>query len=178
MKDWRGLLADKGLKALARRQALMAIIKSDGLPLAEAAQLPGKQLALVLEAMEAISNKEPQSADVAWLPFAASQLQASHPGVKREAARIIGNLAARFPDEAGSAIPALISNAGLPGTVLRWSAAYALARILATPQHALGPLYEQVEGLADREQDNGVKNQYLAGLKKADRIRKKAATGP
>jgi len=44
-----------------------------------------------------------------------------------------------------------------------------LGRIVATPDYANSDLFEKVVKLAEAENENGVKNQYLAGLKKAEK---------
>lgn len=79
------------------------------------------------------------------------------PSCKREASRIVGNLAAAFPANLDHAIDALLQNAEHDGTVIRWASAYALARIVLIPQYVRGPLFEQVSRLCEKEQENGVR---------------------
>lgn len=62
---------------------------------------------------------------------------------KREASRIVGNLANKFPTKLENAITALLQNAGNDGTVIRWASAYALSRIITIPHYAKSPLFKQ-----------------------------------
>ena len=58
-------------------------------------------------------------------------------------------------------------------TVVRWGSAYALARIIQIPKYANNELYDVIEDLCEQETDNGVKNQFANGLKKAKKIKNK-----
>ena len=70
------------------------------------------------------------------------------------------------------AIEPLMRNTSDEGTVIRWAAAYALSRIVILDRYAKSDLYNRLVTVCDREEDNGVKNQYLKALKKAAKIRK------
>ena len=50
--------------------------------------------------------------------------------------------------------------------------AYALGRIILIPEYANSKLFDMLTALAEQETENGVKNQYLAGLKKAKKLLK------
>ena len=56
------------------------------------------------------------------------------------------------------------------GTVIRWSSAYALARIIQVPKYAGSELFDILVDICDKEQDNGVKNQLFVGLKRAKKL--------
>lgn len=86
---------------------------------------------------------------------------------KREASRIIGNLACRYPKEVHDAIPSLLENTKAEGTVVRWGSAYVLARIVVLEEYRNTDLYDRLVSICENEQENGVKNQYLKALKKA-----------
>ena len=90
---------------------------------------------------------------------------------KREASRIVGNLADKFPTKLDDAIIALLQNTDNEGTVIRWASAYALSRIIVIPQYAKSSLFEQISDLCAKENESGVKNQYIKALKKAEKIR-------
>ena len=68
-------------------------------------------------------------------------------------------------------IPILLQNSENKGTVVRWSSGYSLGRIIQIPKFAKSDLFEALVIIAENEQDNGVKNQYVKGLKKASKIR-------
>ena len=84
----------------------------------------------------------------------------------------VGNMAAQYPDLLDYAIEPLMRNTSDEGTVIRWAAAYALSRIVILDRYAKSDLYNRLVTVCDREEDNGVKNQYLKALKKAAKIRK------
>jgi hypothetical protein len=75
-----------------------------------------------------------------------------------------------FPNDLETAIQKLLLNTGSGGTVIRWSSAYALGRIISIPKYATSDLFNVVSGLYEQEKGNGIKNQYLSGLKKAKKI--------
>ena len=81
-------------------------------------------------------------------------------------------MAAQYPDLLDDAIERLMKNTSDEGTVIRWAAAYALSRIIVLDRYAKSDLYDRLVAICDREEDNGVKNQYLKALNKAVRIRK------
>lgn len=66
----------------------------------------------------------------------------------------------------------LLKDKSFKGTVIRWAAAYALSRIVILDRYAKSDLYNRLVTVCDREEDNGVKNQYLKALKKAAKTRK------
>ena len=109
--------------------------------------------------------------DVSWLRFAESHLLSQDNNIKRETARIVGNIAHLFPNELDTVIPKLIDTTNNPSTVIRWSCAYALGKIITIPKYAKSNLYDQLTKLAEKEPMNGNKNQYLNGLKKANKLR-------
>ncbi|MDR2671524.1 MAG: HEAT repeat domain-containing protein, partial [Oscillospiraceae bacterium] len=103
--------------------------------------------------------------------FAEEYIEADNNTLKREASRVIGNIAALYADKLDGIVSKLLTNSGNEGTVVRWGSAYALGRIILIPQYAKSGLYGQLTAIAEAEQENGVKNQYLGGLKKAKKIR-------
>lgn len=46
-----------------------------------------------------------------------------------------------------------------------------LSRIIVIPQYAKSILFEQISDLCAREEENGVKSQYIKALKKAEKLR-------
>ena len=173
MMDIQALANDKALKPLDKRARLIAALDQEAVNigdlLAAPAPLNDRACKLQLEAIEESTRTQPERATPDWMAFAQQHLASPSPGIQREAARIAGNLAARFPDALEGAIPLLLAMAQAEGTVLRWAAAYALGRMVALPTYANGTLIEQVRLLAQQEENNGVKQQYLTGIKKAER---------
>lgn len=170
------LLKDKSLKGVERRQVVVNMIVAGELTVNEVAALADaigeKQVATVLEAVEEVSNKRLCPLEAAWLQWAEPYISSENNSCRREASRIVGNMAAQYPDLLDNAIERLIKNTSDEGTVIRWAAAYALSRIVVLDRYAKSDLYDRLVAICDREEDNGVKNQYLKALKKAAKLRK------
>lgn len=169
------LVSDKALKGIRRRAALVEELCSGRSGLADvlssAPALNDQQLASLLEAIEEISNKRLMPLEAGYLHFATPWIAAQSNALKREASRIVGNLAAAHPSQLQEAIPLLLGNAQHESTVVRWASAYALSRIVLLREYAQSVLFDQLTALCGQEQDNGVKGQYLKALRKAEKLR-------
>lgn len=169
------LLDNKELKATEKRAEIEQGI-ADGIITIEEIQalstiVDDKKMTLVLEAMEAVCGKNPAAGNLQWLNFVQDYILSKSNNLKRESSRIVGNIAHLLPNNLSVAIPRLIENTKSDGTVVRWGSAYALTKIVQIPQHAKSELYETIVKLCEAEQNNGVKNQYFKGLKKAAKLR-------
>ena len=173
--DIAGLLGNKEMKAIEKRAEIMDGIRTGLIGTREILHLrdvlDDKKMAVVFEAMEAVTGKDPDYADKDWLLFAQDYITSESNSLKREASRLVGNIAHLFPDDLDTAISKLLENTKNDGAVIRWGSAYALGRIVPIPKYANGDLFDFVSGLYEQEKDNGIKNQYLAGLKKAKKLR-------
>jgi len=130
-----------------------------------------KKSSVIFEAMEAMTNSDAQIADIEWLNLAVENILSESNSIKREASRIVGNISHKFPDDLGEAIEKLLLNTKDEGTVVRWSSAYALSKIIVIPKYANSELFEKLTEICDCEEENGVKNQYVKALKKASKLR-------
>lgn len=168
-------LNDKAFKSTEKRKEIITALRENVLTgdtlESLCNSLNEKQLTLVMEAVEEITREASGHIELNYLTLANRHISAKNNSLRREAARVIGNLAARFPDQMADIIPRLLENTKNSGTVIRWSGAYALAQIVSLPQYAVTPLYDTLTALYESEADNGVKKQYLVGLKKAKKIR-------
>lgn len=170
------ILKNKELKAMDKRKQVVKYIVENqytcnALNLNLSAN-SDKEIAIVLEALEEITNQLAEKLDVSYLAFAEKYLSSSNNSCKREAARILGNLAVYYPSEIQHAIPLLIVNTKDESTVVRWSSAYALSRIIEIETIAKTNLFQELEIICQLEKENGVKNQYVKSLKKASKIRR------
>ena len=169
------IIDDKSVKRLEKRNAIVEGIINGSFDFsavsAACSLLPEKKVSLLLEAIEEVSRSKEFFLGEDYLKLSESYILSSDPSCKREASRIVGNLAAAFPENLDHAIAALMQNANDDGTVIRWASAYALSRIVMIPQYAKGPLFEQISRLYEKEKETGVKNQYQKALKKAEKIR-------
>lgn len=169
------IINDKSLKRLEKREVIVESIinrKVDFSTISEACEiLPEKKVSLLLEAIEEVSRSKEFILEADYLDLAEKYILSSDNSCKREASRIVGNLANKYPTKLDDAIVALVKNTDNEGTVIRWASAYALSRIIVIPQYAKSSLFEQISDLCAREEENGVKNQYIKALKKAEKIR-------
>ena len=113
--------------------------------------------ATCIEAFEYATKINPAIATKELLQFATENLNAKAPRVKWESAKLIGNIAALFPDHLEEAIIQLIANTASNGTVDRWSAAYALAEIIKTKHQYKAELVEALKNICNIEEKNSVK---------------------
>lgn len=123
----------------------------------------------MLEAIEEISNKGRMSLSLDYLRLAKKFIASDSNSCKREASRIVGNMASIYPNEVRDCIPALLDNTKNDGTVVRWGSAYALSRIIVLEDYLNTDLYETLIAICESESDNGVKSQYLKAFRKVKR---------
>lgn len=93
-------------------------------------ELKDNKISTILEAIEEISNKGLIVLSLAYLEFAKKYITSRDNSCKREASRIVGNLASQYPQAIRECIPALLDNAKDDETVIRWGSAYLLSRII------------------------------------------------
>jgi HEAT repeat protein len=121
-----------------------------------------------MEALEVVSRDDPQSVETS-LDFVIAQLGHKAPRVKWEASRVIANSARAFPTRVTAALPALRKNTKDAGTVVRWSAAFALTEIALNSPQTRRELLPVMTKLA-REETGGVKKVYAEGLRKLAKL--------
>ena len=161
---------DKSIKKIDARTMIIDGILQGNYTIEEiesvSQELKEKKIATILEAIEEISNKGLTALSLDYLEFANKYISSKENSCKRESSRIVGNLASKFPQAVRDCIPALLDNAKDDGTVIRWSSAYALSRIILLEEYSNTELYEELVSICDKEQENGVRNQYLKAFKK------------
>lgn len=122
--------------------------------------------ATCIEAIEYATQQQPQIASFACLQFVSQSLTAKAPRVKWESAKVIGNIAHLFPQQLDLAIQNLLTNTQHTGTVVRWSAAFALGQIIQTPIKQVKELIPMIQSICEREEKNSIKKIYISALKK------------
>jgi len=140
------------------------LIVDDLLIFAGASKDPVK--ATCIEALEFATAVNPGIATKTCFDFVTSALTAKAPRIKWEAARVIGNIAHLFPEQLGLTIINLLINTEHSGTVVRWSAATALGRILRLKTINNTELIPAIETIVNREEKNSIRKIYLEALKK------------
>lgn len=164
------LLNDKGLKPKVKTETLSSWlldgkITADNLTaFAETAKDPAK--ATCIEALEFATKQKPALVNKKTFQFVSQTLTAKAPRIKWESAKVIGNTAHLFTDTLDDALKNLLNNSEHAGTVVRWSAAFALGEILKLKTKRNVNLYPVIEAICKREEKNSIKKIYQAAMKK------------
>jgi HEAT repeat protein len=119
---------------------------------------------ILLEAVEFATKTSPSLVN-SYIDLIARYLDDPAPKVKWEAARVIANIAATFSTKVTVAIPQLLLNTKDPGTVVRWSAAYALCEIAKHNLKVRPDLMNHFSHIIKTEQNSGVRNVYIKSVK-------------
>jgi hypothetical protein len=122
--------------------------------------------ATCIEALEFASKQEPGILTIQAFQFVTTNLQSKAPRVKWESAKVIANSAHLFSGELKHAIKNLLENSTHSATVVRWSAAFALAEIIQLNTSANKSLLPTIESICNREEKNSIKKIYLNAIKK------------
>lgn len=168
--DLSVFLTDKTIKAKVKTETiskwLLAKKISPGelTALAEISKDPDK--ATCIEALEFASKMNPAIADQQCFLYVSQCLTEKAPRIKWESAKVIGNTANLFITKLDTAIKNLLVNTEHKGTVVRWSAAFALGEILKLKTKHNKQLLPAVEAISKREEKNSIKKIYLDAIKK------------
>ncbi len=167
------LFNNKSIKPKEKTETLAAWILDRSLPVdellvfAEKAKDPVK--ATCIEAIEFATKQIPEVADETILAFVSSALTSNAPRVKWESAKVIGNIAPLFPAKLEKSIANLLTNAEHEGTVVRWSAAFALGEILKMKTRHNKELLPVIESICEKEEKNSIRKIYLSAIKKINK---------
>ena len=124
--------------------------------------------ATCIEGMEFATKNKPEIASLAWLEFVSEALTEKTPRVKWESAKVIGNIAHLHPAKLDAAIMNLLTNTEHAGTVVRWSAAFALGQIVQLKSKHTKALISAIESICMREENNSIKKIYTGALQKVN----------
>lgn len=165
------LLKDKTVKTKEKTELLSSWLLNAQLSLAElmdyatTAKDPDK--ATCIEAMEFASRQQANIIDRTGFDFVTQTLTGKAPRVKWESAKVIGNTAHLFSDDLDEAISKLLDNTEYDGTVVRWSAAFALGEILKLKTKYNTDLLPALEAISETETQNSIKKIYQQAIKKS-----------
>lgn len=164
------LLKDKAVKPKEKTETISSWLLDGTLTAKElldfAAKAKDAAKATCIEAIEFATKQKPDIADEHLLLFVTNALAEKAPRIKWESAKVIGNIVQLFPTKLDNSITHLLANAAHEGTVVRWSAAYALGEILKLKTKHNTELLPAVEAICEREEKNSIKKIYLAAIKK------------
>jgi len=150
---------------LIAEMLLQKTLKVDDL-VAFAKVLKDAEKATCIEAIEYATKEHPGFATSACLEFVTQSLISKAPRVKWESARTIGNIAHLFPGHLDQAIKNLLLNTSHQGTVVRWSAAFALGQIVKLKTELNTRRLPIISEIVEKEEKNSIRKIYLEALKK------------
>ena len=165
------LLNDKAIKSKEKTELLSKLVlenkisADDLLEFAGTAKDPIK--ATCIEALEYATKQKPTLVNEKNFQFVTASLTEKAPRIKWESAKVIGNTAHLFPAKVDQAIKNLLDNSEHDGTVVRWSAAFALGEILKLKTKHNTDLLPALEAICNREEKNSIKKIYLDAIKKS-----------
>ncbi|HYC40577.1 MAG TPA: hypothetical protein VEB63_08820 [Chitinophagaceae bacterium] len=127
----------------------------------------GKNKAILIESLEHASKTNPELIDSETFRFLIESLKDEVPRVKWESAKAISHTAHLYPKLLEKAVMNLLSNTAHSGTVVRWSAAGALSKILHCQTSINKKLVTAIENILKSEADNAIRKIYQKALKKS-----------
>lgn len=164
------VLEDKSLASKAKTEALSNLMLEGRISVDEfvsgVEHMKDSLKGSCVEALEFTSKAQPELITLKAFEFVVEHLKHKAPRVRWESAKVIGNVAHLFPDKLDEAIKQLLINSEDSGTVVRWSAAYALGEIIQTKVPNRDELIETVRAISERDEKNSIKKVYHAALKK------------
>ncbi len=168
--DLKSILLDKQIKAKEKTEAISGLLLENKINMDELMQAASisndSEKATCIEAIEYATKIKPTVATLACLKYVSKTLTEKAPRIKWESAKVIGNIAHLYPNKLDEAIKNLLVNTESNGTVVRWSAAFALGEILKLQTSKNKTLIPAIKTISDREEKNSIKKIYLAALKK------------
>ncbi|MBC7864432.1 MAG: HEAT repeat domain-containing protein [Bacteroidia bacterium] len=165
------LLNDKSIKAKVKTETLSKWLLKDSeniSPLIEFAESTKDSVkATCIEAIEFATKTNPAIAKINCLNFVSKTLTEKAPRIKWESAKVVGNIAHLYPTKLNEAIKNLLKNTEHAGTVVRWSAAFALGQIIKIKSSLNKTLIPAAEAICKREEKNSIKKIYTEAIKKS-----------
>lgn len=169
--NFQEILNDKAIKPKEKIEMLSQLVLNNSriidelIGFAKTSKDPIK--ATIIECFEFATKLKPEIASTSILQFVSQTLSEKAPRVKWESAKVIGNVAHLFPKKLDEAVKNLLVNTEHTGTVVRWSAAFALAQIIKLKTTINKELIPAIETICEREEKNSIKKIYLEALKKS-----------
>jgi HEAT repeat protein len=162
------ILNDNQLKAKAKVEAISKMLLDKKVSIGELIKVArvskDKKKGTCIESLEFATRIKPDIASSALLDFVIETLSDEAPRVKWESAKVIGNIAHLFPDKLDKAISKLLTNTEYSGTVVRWSAAFALGEIVKLKTKQNKDLIPAIEAIIKRDKDNAIRKIYQKAL--------------
>lgn len=164
------IISDKAIKAKERVSSISELLLNGKVSIRELIDIAKSQIdthkATIIEAIEFASKTKADIIDEKGFEFAVESLKSDAPRIKWESAKVIANTAHLFPKLLKKAVLNLLDNTEHPGTVVRWSAAGALSKIILCNTALNKQLIPAIGAIEKREEDNAIKKIYQQALKK------------
>ena len=168
------IVKNKNLKGKAKVETLSKAILDGKIKLDDlikaASNLKGAEKGTCIESLEFATKTNPEISNLKCFNFVVMCLADDAPRVKWEAAKVIGNIARLYKTKLDDAINGLLINTKHSGTVVRWSAAYALGEIVLCKTKRNSDLIPAIEAIVKREDNNAINKIYLATFKKLEKV--------
>jgi len=167
--DIQAVLINKQLKAKAKVEIISKMLLDEKASLVDVIKVAkaseGSNKGTCIEAIQFATKVRPALASPECLKFVTETLLDKAPRVRWESAKVIGNIARLYPNRLDTSICNLLINSEFPGTVVRWSAAFALGEIVKLRTKHNKYLIPAVEAVIRRENDNAIRKLYQSALK-------------
>lgn len=122
-------------------------------------------LATCIESLEFVTQNKPELLTREGMQFVLTHVNNKAPRVKWECGKVIGNCIHLFSDLAEEALKALLINSEDEGTVVRWSAAFAIGKIYRLQLPLNAELLPAISAIINREEKNSIKKIYHTAVK-------------
>lgn len=163
------ILKDKSLKSKAKVEAIASAIINEEIKIDELIKIAiaskTAEKGTCIESMEFATKTNPEISNQKMFDFVVKSLEDDAPRVKWESAKVIANTAELYKTKLDGAINLLLINTEHTGTVVRWSAAQALSKILLCKTKRNTELITVIEAILKREENNAIQKIYAKSLK-------------
>lgn len=164
------LFKDKSIKPKDKVTTISKWLLDESLPydelIAFASVSKDPVKASCIEALEYVTKQQPAMVNKEVFDFVTTTLNEKAPRIKWESAKVIGNIASLFPKKLDETITGLLKNASHDGTVVRWSAAFAIGEIIKLNTVLNVNLIPLAEQIISKEEKNSIKKIYSDAIKK------------
>jgi hypothetical protein len=120
--------------------------------------------ATCIEGLEFATQQNPALVQKQHFLYLSTALKEKAPRVKWESAKIIAHTAHLFKNNLETTITNLLHNTEDTGTVVRWSAALALGKIIELKTSHNAQLIPAIQAIINREEKNSIRKIYMAAL--------------
>ena len=165
----QALFANKEMKPKERTEALCQMVLDGTVPVSDlmafaiATKPPVR--ATCIESLE-FGTRQGLTIQEDVLQWILSCLGQKEPRVKWESAKVTGNTIAAYPHLIANAVAALLPNTSHEGTVVRWSAAWALGEIVKLNTGINQELCPALANIMAQEEKGSISKIYAAAFKK------------